>query len=260
MHKAQLGRKKLYAVACTIRGMHPIMILLTQTQVGSTSRHHQPPVVATELAWCFLELSHFHQAVQHMGLGYSMLVWCLGGKGLTHLAIQHCSPRWRNLQEGGEWKELQILSSCKDTILAISHGSERSQQLTNPMAGFLRVSHPGHLNKQPGYEISQAPIYWLLVSHHPPWKKCEQTLLFIAMHYQGCTSLEVIGWWGLLLPPCLLIMAVQQPGTSNPSSWSFALLFHHEDRLDNNLYNVSMVTMRAHILHKTWFRSTTSTS
>ena len=44
------------------------------------------------------------------------------------------------------------------------------------------------------------------------WKKCETTLLFIAMHYQGDTSLEVKGRWGLLLPPCLLITAVQQPG------------------------------------------------
>ena len=67
-----------------------------------------------------------------------------------------------------------------------------------------------------------------------------------------------VGEGTLLLPPCLLITAVQQPGTSNPSSWLFASLFHHEDRLDNNLYNVSMVTMRAHILHKTWFRSTSA--
>ena len=39
-------------------------------------------------------------------------------------------------------------------------------------------------------------------------KKCKQTLLFIAMHYWGCTSLEVKGWWGLLLPPCFLITAI----------------------------------------------------
>ena len=31
-------------------------------------------------------------------------------------------------------------------------------------------------------------------------------------------SLEVKGWWGLVLPPCLLITAVQQPGTSSPPS------------------------------------------
>ena len=43
------------------------------------------------------------------------------------------------------------------------------------------------------------------------WKKCETTLLFITMHYWGYTSLEVNGLWGLLLPPCLLITAVQQP-------------------------------------------------
>ena len=49
-------------------------------------------------------------------------------------------------------------------------------------------------------------------------KRCEQTLLFIAMHYWGYTSLEVKGRWGLLLPPCLLITAVQQPGTSSPPS------------------------------------------
>ena len=50
-------------------------------------------------------------------------------------------------------------------------------------------------------------------------KKCEQTLLFIAMHYWGYTSLEVEGWWGLLLPLYLLITTVQQPGTSSPPSW-----------------------------------------
>ena len=31
-------------------------------------------------------------------------------------------------------------------------------------------------------------------------RRCEQTLLFIAMHYWGYTSLEVKGRWGLLLP------------------------------------------------------------
>ena len=49
-------------------------------------------------------------------------------------------------------------------------------------------------------------------------KRCEQTLLFIAMHYWGYTSLEVKGRWGLLHPPCLLITAVQQPGSSSPPS------------------------------------------
>ena len=49
------------------------------------------------------------------------------------------------------------------------------------------------------------------------WKKCEQMLPFIAMHYWGYTSLEVKRQWGLLLPPCLLI-TVQQPGTSSPPS------------------------------------------
>ena len=49
-------------------------------------------------------------------------------------------------------------------------------------------------------------------------KRCKQMLLFIAMHYQGYTSLKVKGRWGLLLPPCLLITVVQQPGTSSPPS------------------------------------------
>ena len=48
------------------------------------------------------------------------------------------------------------------------------------------------------------------------WNKCEQTLLFIAIYYWGYTSLEIKGWWGLLLPPCLLIIAIQQPGTGSP--------------------------------------------
>ena len=33
------------------------------------------------------------------------------------------------------------------------------------------------------------------------WKKCETTLLFIAMNYWGYMSLKVKGRWGLLLPP-----------------------------------------------------------
>ena len=49
-------------------------------------------------------------------------------------------------------------------------------------------------------------------------KRCEQTLLFIAMHYWGYTSLEVKGLCGLLLPPFLLITVVQQPKTSSPLS------------------------------------------
>jgi len=60
---------------------------------------------------------------------------------------------------------------------------------------------------------------WMLqLSSGRKWKKCVQTLLFIAIHYWGYTSLEVKGWWGLLLPPCLLITAVQQPATSSPPS------------------------------------------
>ena len=51
------------------------------------------------------------------------------------------------------------------------------------------------------------------------WRKCEQALLFIAMHYWGDTSSEVKGRWGLLLPPCLLITVVQQPETSSPPFW-----------------------------------------
>ena len=58
----------------------------------------------------------------------------------------------------------------------------------------------------------------LQLSSGQKWKKCETTVLFIAMHYRGYTSLEVKGWWGLLLPSCLLITAVQQPGTSSPPS------------------------------------------
>ena len=51
-------------------------------------------------------------------------------------------------------------------------------------------------------------------------KKWEQTLLFIAIHYWGYTSLEVKGQWGLLLTAYLLITAVQQPVTSSPPSRS----------------------------------------
>ena len=63
------------------------------------------------------------------------------------------------------------------------------------------------------------------------WKKCEQMLLFMAMDYRGYTSLEVKGRWGLFLPPCLLITAVQQPGTSSPPSRlkrsSTGVICHH---------------------------------
>ena len=61
---------------------------------------------------------------------------------------------------------------------------------------------------------------WMLQSSSGwKWRRCKQTLLFIATHYTTeNTSLEVKGRWGLLLPPCLLITAVQQPGTSSPPS------------------------------------------
>ena len=64
------------------------------------------------------------------------------------------------------------------------------------------------------------PTFWLNapVVIRAKVKKCEQTLLFIAMHYWGYTSLEVKGLCGLLLPPCLLITVVQQPETSSPLS------------------------------------------
>ena len=42
--------------------------------------------------------------------------------------------------------------------------------------------------------------------------------IYSPMHYWGYTSLEVKGRWELLLLPCLLITAVQQPGTSSPPS------------------------------------------
>ena len=55
------------------------------------------------------------------------------------------------------------------------------------------------------------PTFWLSVPVviRVKAKKCEQMLLFIAMHYWGYTSPEVKGQWGLLFPPCLLITAVQ---------------------------------------------------
>ena len=56
---------------------------------------------------------------------------------------------------------------------------------------------------------------WMLQSSSgQKWKKCKTTLLFIAIHYWGYTSSEVKDRWGLLLPFCLLITAVQQPETS----------------------------------------------
>ena len=62
------------------------------------------------------------------------------------------------------------------------------------------------------------PMFWLNapVIIRAKVKRCE---LFIAMHYWGYTSLEVKGRCGLLLPPCLLITAIQQPETSSPPSW-----------------------------------------
>ena len=46
-------------------------------------------------------------------------------------------------------------------------------------------------------------------------QECEQTLLLVAMYYM---LLDVKGWGGVLLPLCLLITAVQQLGTSSPTS------------------------------------------
>jgi len=54
-------------------------------------------------------------------------------------------------------------------------------------------------------------------SHHQGESEggANKTLLFIATHYWGYTSLEVKGRWGLLLLSFLLITAIQQPGTSS---------------------------------------------
>ena len=49
----------------------------------------------------------------------------------------------------------------------------------------------------------------LQLSSGRKWKKCEQMLPFIAMHYWGYTSLEVKGQWGLLPLP------VSSPQCSN---------------------------------------------
>ena len=46
-------------------------------------------------------------------------------------------------------------------------------------------------------------------------KKCEQTLLFIAVHYWGYTSLEIKGHWGLHAPDCL------PPHHSGPATTDF---------------------------------------
>ena len=67
-------------------------------------------------------------------------------------------------------------------------------------------------------KITCQHFHWMLLSSGQNLKRCEQTLLFIVMHYWGHMSLEIRGQWGLLLPPYLLITVVQQPGTSSPPS------------------------------------------
>ena len=74
--------------------------------------------------------------------------------------------------------------------------------------------------------LSSENKFWLNapVVNRAKVKKCEQTLLFIAMHYWGYMSLDVKGQWWLRFPLCLLITVVQQPGTSSPPSWLSASL------------------------------------
>ena len=59
------------------------------------------------------------------------------------------------------------------------------------------------------------------------------------------TSLEVKGRWGLLLPPCLLITAVQQPGASSPPSRlkrsSTGVIWMCKASFTNNSWSSAMV-------------------
>ena len=86
------------------------------------------------------------------------------------------------------------------------------------------------------------------------WKKCEQTLLFIAIHYWGYTSLEVKGQWRLLLPPCFIIV-VQQPGTSSPPSQlkrsSVGIIWMHGQGLHQQLLSSAMAQYNC-LLHGRW--------
>ena len=53
-------------------------------------------------------------------------------------------------------------------------------------------------------KITSQSFDWMLQSSSgQKWKTCEQTLLFIAMHYWGCTSLEVKERSVRIAPPSL---------------------------------------------------------
>ena len=113
------------------------------------------------------------------------------------------------------------------------------QRWMHEYAVYTRTQVRMCINKSPFQVLESSPCHWrerlsvtnLSLENNLPTfglnapvvirekvKRCEQMFLFIAMHYCGYMSLEVKGWWGLFLPPCL-ITVIQLSGTSSPPSW-----------------------------------------
>ena len=108
------------------------------------------------------------------------------------------------------------ISSCKLLSKYSSYKTNFTQTFSGSSVGFcinednLSVTNLSSENNSPTFRLNAPVVIRAKV------KRSEQTLLFIAMHYWGYTSLEVKGWGRLLLPLYLLITVIQQPGTSSP--------------------------------------------
>ena len=114
-------------------------------------------------------------------------------------SVCHC---WRYRRRGAA-----SCGDCTNTILCIGH-------------------EKGYLLSIWVWKITCQRLDWMLqLSSGWKWKKYVIHVIgSYSMHYWRYMSLEVEGWWGLLLSPCLLITAVHI--LKNPCTYFYRAISH----------------------------------
>ena len=139
----------------------------------------------------------------------SFLIGLSYGNEHSEYLMNHTVQSWNHCKSAWDVLLKWTLAQSMSTQFAVGHEAIHTPYKPSSFQWLLSWS----LHREKGYllptwvqKITCWCFDWILqLSSGWKWKKCEQTLLFIPMHYWWYMSLEVKGWWGLLFPPCLLI-------------------------------------------------------